>query len=365
MSAPRTIRFGIVGTGLMAAAMAECLALEPRAQLVGVASTDVARARAFASRFAIATAHADLAALLASPDVDAVYIANATRDHARTAIAALAVGKAVLCEKPFALDLAEATQVAEAAARHGRLFVEAQWTVHLPAFLALKRLVESNGLGAVSHVASTFGRSLDAATHRRLFEGPGAGVLLDFAVYPIVLARALLGPVTSVRAALAYNAARVDVQASLQLTHAGGGQSQLGASLVAELANTSSVSGSHGLVTLVSPVMGVEALALRSTTPARGADGPPAPAGAKQRLAAALRRQAWVRRLKSRLQRARVETHAWGADRYAPQLAHFIALLDAGALQSDRMPIAVSLDVMRVIEQARADCPPPEQGPST
>ncbi len=364
MSAPRTWRFGIVGTGQMAATMADCLALEPRAQVVGVASADVTRARAFARRFAIPDAHADVAALLARADVDAIYIANATRDHAATAIAALAAGKAVLCEKPFALDMAEAARVAEAAARHGKLFVEAQWTVHLPAFLALQRLVASERVGAVSHLASTFGRSLDAATHRRLFEGPGAGVLLDFAVYPIILARALLGPVTTVRAALAYNASGVDVQAALQLTHAGGGQSQLGASLVAELANTSSVGGSHGLVTLASPVMGAETLTIQATSPARAAEhATPAP-GPKERLVASLRRQAWMRRLKSSLRRAQVETHPWGADRYAPQLAHFLSLLDAGATQCDRMPIAASLDVMRVIELARLDCPPPQGRPT-
>ena len=354
MSADRC-RFGVVGTGRMAATMMVSLALEPRAQVVAVAGSDAGRAQAFAQRHGIPAACADLAQLLARDDVDAVYVANATRDHARTAIAALEAGKAVLCEKPFAIDVAQAEEVAAVAARTRRLFVEAQWTVHLPAFLALRQAVAGGELGTVTHVASSFGRSLDPASHRRLFEGEGAGVLLDFAVYPITFARILLGPVTAVRASLSRTAAGVDVQAALQLAHAGGGQSQLAASLVAELANTSTVSGSHGLATLVSPVMGAEAIELRRGAPYVAGDEVAAPAGAKQALVAALRRQGWVRRLKSALGGPRAQAHPFGADRYAPQLSHFISLFAAGALQSDRMPIDASLDVLRVIEQARLD----------
>lgn len=353
----RTFRFGIVGTGAMAATMMECFALTPRVRVVAVASNDAQRAQAFAARFGIGASHGEIAALLARDDLDAVYIANATADHAATAIAALKAGKAVLCEKPFAIDAAQGEQVAVAAKASGKLFMEAQWTPFLPAFRELRRRVGSGALGSSLHLYSDFGQSLDEASHPRLFTGPGAGVLLDFGVYPIVFALQLLGPVSSVRAALTHNANGVDVQAALQLEHAGGGQSQLAASLLSALPNASVLSGSAGRVRLDSPVMGAEWLQAVQTTPAPAAardDGAP---GAKQRLVAALRQQPWLRRLKAARAAGVRSEHSFGANRYLPQLQHFIGLLEAGATSSDVMPLETSLAVMRVIDAARQDSP--------
>ena len=351
------VRIGIVGTGAMAGTMMECFALDPRVRVVAVASIDATRARSFAARHGIAAAHGEIAALLARDDLDAVYIANATADHAATAIAALAAGKAVLCEKPFALDAKQGAAVAAAAKASGKLFMEAQWTLFLPALRELQRIVESGALGGSPHLYSDFGQSLDAASHPRLFNGPGAGVLLDFGVYPIVLALQLLGPVRSVRAALMHNKSGVDVQAALQLEHAGGGQSQLAASLQSALPNASVVSGSSGRAWFDSPVMGAEWLRTVHATPAIAPtrrDGAP---GAKQRLVAALRRQPWLRRLKAARADGQRSEHPFGANRYLPQLQHFIALLERGALASDVMSIETSLAVVRVIDAARLDSP--------
>jgi len=351
MSVSRTWRFGVVGTGAMSATMMDCLLAHPRVAVTAVASADAARAQAFAARFRIPHAHAGLDALLARDDVDAVYIATATRDHAAHAIAALRAGKAVLCEKPFAIDAAQGERVLRAAEQSGRLFMEAQWTTALPAYRELLRLARARALGEPRTLQSEFGLALEPATHPRLFEGEGAGVLLDFAVYPIVLALQAMGPVRSVQAALARGAGGVDVHAGLLLTHANGGQSQLTASLVAALPNRTTLGCARGHVQLDSPVMGAEALVVRPMAPA-GAAGAPG-GGAKQRLVATLRRHRWLRRLRARLATPRASEHPFGADRYAPQLAHFVALLDAGRLDSDLMPQATSLEVLRVIDAAR------------
>ena len=356
VSRARTWRFGVVGTGAMSATMMECLAQERRVDVVAVASADAARARAFADRFGIAHAQAGLDALLARGDIDAVYIATATRDHAAHAIAALDAGKAVLCEKPYAIGVEQGQRVLEAAQRSGRLFMEAQWTTALPACRELLRLARDRALGEPVLLHSEFGIAHDPVAHPRLFEGPGAGVLLDFGVYPIVLALQALGPVRSVDAAVRCNAAGVDVHATLQLTHEHGGHSQLAASLVCALPNRTSLSFTGGHVSLASPVMGAESLQVCAVAPvgaARAGAG-----GSRPALVAALRRQRWVRRLKAALGGRAVLEHPFGADRYAPQLSHFVALLDAGALESDLMPHATSLAVLRVVEAAR-QCRPP------
>ena len=350
MSGARVWRFGLVGTGAMSATMMECLALDARASVVAVASANAARAGAFAARFGIAHSHGSVAELLARTDIDAVYIASSTRDHAEHAIAALAAGKAVLCEKPFAIGAEQGRRVLEAAERHGRLFVEAQWTPALPAYRELLRIARERPLGEPVLLQSEFGLALDPASHARLFEGEGAGVLLDFGVYPIVLALQALGPVRSIHASVRRNAAGVDVHASLQLLHENGGHSQLAASLVATLPNQTSLACTGGLVQLPSPVMGAEALDVRHTPPQHAA---PAGGGTKGRLVSALRRQRWLRRLRASLPRPRAQAHPYGANRYSPQLSHFISLLDRGALASDLMPHATSLEVLRIVDAAR------------
>ena len=351
MSGARVWRFGVLGTGSMSATMMECLALDPRVSVVAVASADAGRARAFAQRFGIAHACTGHVELLARPDVDAVYIATATRDHAAHAIAALAAGKAVLCEKPFAVSAEQGLRVVQAAQEHRRLFMEAQWTPALPAYRELLRLARERSLGEPVLLHSEFGIALDPASHPRLFEGEGAGVLLDFGVYPIVLALQAMGPVRSVSAAIQRNAAGVDVHASLQLVHAQGGHSQLAASLVATLPNRTSLGCSHGRVQLDSPVMGAESLRVDAAPPAAAATA--AGSGAKQRVVAALRRQRWLRKLRTALAGRGAADHSFGANRYSPQLAHFVGLLDSGALASDWMPHATSLDVLRIVDAAR------------
>ena len=191
--------------------------------------------------------------------------------------------------------------------------MEAQWTPFLPAFCELRRLVGSGALGGPLHLYSDFGQSLDEASHPRLFEGAGAGVLLDFGVYPIVLALQLLGPVGTVRAALRHNARGVDVQAALQLVHVGGGQSQLAASMQSALPNSTVLSGRLGRVRLDSPVMGAEWLQTVHTAPALAAPRAAGAPGAQQRLVAALRRQAWLRRVKAARADGRRSAHSFGA----------------------------------------------------
>ena len=351
MSGARTWRLGVVGTGAMSATMTACLARVPRVAVTAVASADARRAQAFAARWGI-RAHGNLQQLLARDDVDAVYIASATRDHAEHAISALAAGKAVLCEKPLATSAAQGLRVVQAAAQHGRLFMEAQWTTALPAYRELLRLARQRVLGEPVQLHSEFGIALDPASHRRLFEGEGAGVLLDFGVYPIVLALQAMGPVRGVSSAIARNAAGVDVHASLQLEHAQGGRSQLVASLVATLPNRTTLSATQGNVQLDSPVMGAERLQIREVAPAVAASADQG--GAKQRVVAALRQQRWLRKLRAARAGGRASEHSFGANRYAPLIAHFVSLLDAGALESDLMPHATSLEVLRIVDVARA-----------
>ena len=93
--------------------------------MAAVAARDVSRAQAFAAKHGIARVHDSYEALIADPDVDAVYNPLPNGLHGKWTRAALAAGKHVLCEKPFTANAAEAREIAELAAKSDRVVMEA------------------------------------------------------------------------------------------------------------------------------------------------------------------------------------------------------------------------------------------------
>ncbi len=99
------VRFGIVGTGRMASTMLRAFRELPNIDVTAVCSASPERAAAFAQRFGIKSSYSDLMQFLQNDAIDAVYVANHNVEHHLTAIAALNARKAVLCEKPFAINV--------------------------------------------------------------------------------------------------------------------------------------------------------------------------------------------------------------------------------------------------------------------
>jgi len=195
-----TVRWAIAGPGRMAATFAADFSHVPDADLVAVASRDAARAERFAADHGIPRA-LDLAALWASADVDAVYIASPHTSHADLALAAIAAGKGVLVEKAFTASAADTAAVIEAARRRGVFAMEAMWTRFLPAATQLKRLVDTGAIGEVRSVQGDLSafRAYDPAD--RLFDpAAGGGATLDLGVYVVSFAQWLLGTPTRVLA---------------------------------------------------------------------------------------------------------------------------------------------------------------------
>ncbi len=104
------IRWGVLGTGMVAQAFAEDLRLVPGATLVAVSSRRMEQARAFAGRFQISRVHAGVSELAADGEIDVVYVASPHIHHVEHCLACLRAGKSVLCEKPLAVNAAGAAQ---------------------------------------------------------------------------------------------------------------------------------------------------------------------------------------------------------------------------------------------------------------
>ncbi len=189
------VRWGILGAGNIARRFASSLEKIADAELVAISCRSTERARAFARDHGVdaARAYADDAdgasaheALIADDAVDAVYLALPHDMHREWAVRALQGGKAVLCEKPAALSEAEMSEIARVARAEGKLFVEAMKARFQPAYRAVRAAVEAGEIGEITSVEATLCNDMRRMLEERhtYHTQPGVGgVLLDCGTY--------------------------------------------------------------------------------------------------------------------------------------------------------------------------------------
>lgn len=176
-----TVRWGIIGAGNIAERFAASLAHEPHSQLVAVSGRTPEKVHAFAEKHG-AEACESHGALLARPDVDAVYIAVPHLLHAQMSVEALNAGKAVLCEKPAALSADEMGAVAQAAMDNDVLYMEAMKTRFVPLYEPLMAHIGDGVIGEVGSVEVQLCREYEK-TPAYVMEPIGGGVAYDMGIY--------------------------------------------------------------------------------------------------------------------------------------------------------------------------------------
>jgi predicted dehydrogenase len=162
-------------------------------EIAAIASRDQTRAQMAATQLGIPKAYGTYEALLADPAIEAIYNPLPNHLHVPVTLQALAAGKHVLCEKPIAMDAAEAAQLTEAAKKSGKLLAEAFMVRFHPQWQRARELVRSGALGEVRLVSSVFTYFLDDPDNVRNQAAIGGGGLYDIGCYPIVVARYLFG----------------------------------------------------------------------------------------------------------------------------------------------------------------------------
>lgn len=161
-------------------------------KLAAIASRDGERARTFAQQHLIPTSYASYEALLDDPNIDAIYIPLPNNLHKEWAIKAAQAGKHVLCEKPIALNAAEAEEMVAAFRETGRILAETfQWRHH-PQAAAVKELIEDGTIGDVRLIDAGFSFLIARQDDIRLDPDLGGGSLYDVGCYPVSLARFML-----------------------------------------------------------------------------------------------------------------------------------------------------------------------------
>jgi predicted dehydrogenase/aryl-alcohol dehydrogenase-like predicted oxidoreductase len=189
-----TVRWGILGPGTIAKAFAGGVAHSRTGKLVAIGARDPGKA-SYASDFPGARVVAGYEALLADPEVDAIYISTPHPSHAEWAIKAAEAGKHVLCEKPMGLTAFEADAMIHAARKAGTFLGEAfMYRLH-PQTLKLVELIKSGVIGDVRMIKSSFGFAMpDFMPEHRLYANDLAGGgILDVGGYPVSMSRLIAG----------------------------------------------------------------------------------------------------------------------------------------------------------------------------
>ena len=215
-----TTRWGIIGPGRISTKFATGLQAATGAKLVAVASRSLERANTFGDQFDVSTRYGSYAELAADPEIDVVYVGTTHPQHMEATLLCLDHGKAVLCEKPFAMNTHQAERMVSRAREKQLFLMEAMWARFRPAIQKAKELLDSGMIGDPELLQVAVGWASPFDESSRLYDKSlGGGILLDGGIYPLSLASYLLGEPRDL-AALAHMAPTgVDDQAGVVLSY--------------------------------------------------------------------------------------------------------------------------------------------------
>ncbi len=317
----KPICWGILGTGNIANQFAKGLSVLPDARLVAVGSRSEATAEAFANRYDIPNRHATYEALVTDPEVDVVYISTPHSLHRENTLLCLDAGKPVLCEKPFAINAAEAEEMIETARDRKLFLMEAMWTRFLPIQVRVRQWLEEGRIGDVRMVISDFGFRTSVSAEGRLFNPAyGGGALLDVGCYAVSFASMVYGRQPRDIVSLAdMGSTGVDEQAAMVFRYDEGEMAVLYTAIRTNTPQESRILGTEGSIYLHPPFWkGTTA------TVAVGRD-------------------------------SQTVTLSYDGNGYNCQAAEVMRCLREGLLESPVMPLDESLAVMRTLDRIRVE----------
>ena len=253
------VRWGLLSTANINRRLIPAIRASARGELVAVASRRQDAAEAYSAQWGIPRAFGDYDALLASGEVDAVYVSLPNHLHAEWAVRALEHGIHVLCEKPFALSLADVDRMIAAARASNRVLAEAFMYRHHPQTKAVGEWVRAGRLGRISLLRGVFSFRMGDESNVRLNPEYGGGSLWDVGVYPVSFAQYVMdGPPDWVFGAARAGATGVDAAFSGTLHYADGGLAQIGSAFDAPFYTHVDVLGERGQLVLNRPFNGME-----------------------------------------------------------------------------------------------------------
>ena len=222
---------GIMGTGNIAAVMAETLNRMKGVKLYAVASREKVKADVFAGKHGVKKAYGSYEELVKDNKVELIYIATPHSEHYENARLCLENNKPVLCEKSFTANAAQAEELFKMAREKHVFITEAIWTRYLPMLKTIREVIGSGVIGDPKTLTANLGYVIDKV-ERILSPALAGGALLDVGVYPINFAMMIFGnDIEKVRSSCTYTDTGVDRQNTVTLQYGDGKYAVLNSSM--------------------------------------------------------------------------------------------------------------------------------------
>lgn len=315
--------WAILGCGRIAAKFSSDLKLLPNASLYAAASRDLERAQQFAADNGFAIAYGSYEELVADPNVDVVYVATPHSHHHEHAILCLKNKKAVLCEKAFALNSREVSEMIACAKENNTFLMEAFWTRFQSSFLKAMEILNSGKLGALKIVRSDFAFNAEFNPEKRLYNVDlGGGSLLDIGIYPVFASLITLGKPSEIRTLADFCSTGAEESILVSLKYPGG-----------QMASLSSSFACHSSIeTEFWCEKGIIKLNRRWFTPTTVS--------------------VWYA---DTMKEEKLEIEESNGAGYNLEAAHVMQCLDEGKIESEMMPLSFSADMMEILDSIRKD----------
>lgn len=242
------MKMAILGAGSIARSMAATINEMEEVMSYAVASRDFKKSETFAKEFGFVKAYGSYEEMLSDPEVDLVYVATPHSHHYEHVKLCLNHGKHVLCEKAFAINAKQGSEMLALAMEKKLLLTEAIWTRYMPLRKTLDDIIASGVIGKVSMLTANLGYVINHIP--RLTEPSLAGgALLDVGVYPINFALMAFGnDIKKITSAAVITDKGVDAQNSITLQYKDGRMAVLNSTMLSLTDRQGIISGSKGFI---------------------------------------------------------------------------------------------------------------------
>lgn len=241
------LRWGILGSGWIAAKFTESVKAHTRQVIAAVGSRWQASADRFAAEWGVEKAYDSYEALVQAPDIDIIYVATPHGQHHQHVLLAIKAGKHVLVEKPMALNHAQAAEMVAAARKKGVFFAEAIWTYFLPKFDVIQQVLDADVIGEIKSIYTEYGEYLPH--DHRIFDATLAGgPLLDLGTYPVSLMAKLIGVPSKVVGVATADPAGVNGQLAVAMASDAGAQATMATTLYGFTPTNAAIVGTKGSI---------------------------------------------------------------------------------------------------------------------
>lgn len=247
-----TIKWGIIGCGKIAHKFIQDFEFVNNGEVIAVGSRSPQKAEAFAAQYNVKKAYGSYEALAADSEVEAIYIATPHTFHLENMKLCFEHDKAVLCEKPIAVNAKELEEALQMAKTKNLFLMEAMWTWFLPAVLKAREWITQGRIGAVKFLRADFGFKAEFDKNSRIYNPElAAGALLDIGIYPLSIAEFLIdSPIKKIQSVGYLGSTKVDEYNAMSVEYDNGVFAQLSSGVISDMNNDAYIVGTKGYICL-------------------------------------------------------------------------------------------------------------------